>query len=119
MLFRSLREEIEITNVDSLGLKFTLPWNAKSILTQVTVLHEAGSATDFAVEVWNKSPSTSERNVVFRAHLSEGFSTTRLDFTHVVSYINLDDDDLIIVKIIPNAGTSNNFFVSINGETTH
>lgn len=114
-----LRGETELTNVTPAGVKFTLPWSEKSVVNQVTAIIEGGSATDFTLEVWNKNPSTSERNVVLRGHLHESFSTTRLDFTHVVSYINLDGNDEIIVKITPNIGTSNNFFVSINGEKAH
>lgn len=114
-----LREEYVIVGADPGGVKFTVPWEAKSIINQVTVIQEAGSATDFTVEVFNKAISNSARNVILKSKLSDGFSPTRLDFLHTLSYINLDGADTITIKVTPNNGTSNNFFVSINGEKTH
>lgn len=114
-----LRQEFVLTSVDSSGARTTVPWSEKSIIDQITVIKESGSATDFTVEVFNKAVSNSERNVIVRSKLSEGFTSTRLDFLSRVPYINLDGNDEVTIKVTPNNGTSNNFFVSINGERTH
>lgn len=111
--------EAELTGVGTAGSQIVLPWSVRSIINKVLVLQEGGAATDFTVEIYNKATGLTERNVVIRSKCSDGFSPTRLDFTHVVPYINLDGNDSVVVKVIPNAGTSNNFFVSIHGEKTH
>lgn len=111
-----LRAESTLSNVGTAGTTVALPWNIKSIIKQVTVIHESGSATDFTVMIFNRNYSAAERDVVIRETLSNSYSQNRLDFIHSVPYINMQGNDELIVKIVPNQGTSNIFYVVINGE---
>lgn len=111
-----LRAEATVMNVSTAGTTTILPWNIRSIIKQVTVILESGSATDFTVLICSKNFSASERDIVIRQSLSNSYSQNRLDFIHSVPYINMQGNNELIVKIVPNQGTSNNFYVVINGE---
>ncbi len=111
-----IRADAELTGVTTAGTVVTLPWSRVSIIKQITVILEAGSATDFILEIWNRTLSTSERNVVVRESLSGSYSPNRLDFIHSIPYINVQGNNELIVRVIPNNGTSNSFYIVINGE---
>lgn len=111
-----LRAETTITGVTIAGAKVTLPWNVKSFINQITVIKLSGVATKFKVEIHNQSLNVAEQNKVIIADSDHGYNPERLDFIHRVAYINLDGNNEIIVKVIPDSGANNQFFIAINGE---
>lgn len=111
-----IRESGEINGAGPGGVFLYLPWEIKSEINQVTVIKEGGSCLDYTVEIYNKKFSTSNRDMVIQAKLSESYSSDRLDFIHQVPYINMDGNPEIIIRIIPDNGTSNSFYVVLNGK---
>lgn len=104
--------EADIVSVGPAGSKITLPFWTKAKIEQVTVIHESGTATKFTVRVWRKKLSSQARDILAEF---ESYNSPRLDVIKIIPYINLDGVDEVTVQILPDNGTSNNFYVRIAG----
>ena len=105
-------EEGALLNVGAAGLTLTLPWSKLSYIHQVMVLQETGSATEFEVQVLATATATSEKDIITKMY---SYNQPRLDILGTIPYINKSGLDEIYIKILPNSGTSNNYFVRISG----
>ena len=109
--------ETEITSVAAPnGTKITLPFFKRAKIEQITVLHEFGTAVNFEVKIWRKKISSSEREVLAKFN---SYEENRLDVIRQIPYINLDGLDEVTIQIIPDAGTSNQFYVRISGSLAY
>ena len=109
-------EDGELLSVGPTGKKIALPFYKIARIKQVTVLHEFGADTEFIVRVWNKNPATSERNVLMEL---PSYGERRVDIIKTVPYINQDNAEEITIEVIPENGTSNNFFVRVSGSLAY
>lgn len=104
--------ETLLTSVTPIGKKITLPFWSRAKLEQVTCLHEGGAATKFVMRVWRRKTSTSQREILAEF---ESYNNPRLDVIRSIPYINLDGTDEITIEVLPDNGTSNDFYVRIAG----
>jgi hypothetical protein len=111
-----LRADTTISSVTPAGVLVVLPWKKRSIIHQITILKESGSATKWSVEIINKAPPTTERNVICRVASYEVYDPNRLDVLRSIPYVNLDNADELRIKVYPDVGTSNQFAVIVSGE---
>ena len=111
-----LRAETTATAVTTDGAWLVLPWKKRSLIYQVTFVKEAGSATQWVVDILNKAPPTTDRNIVWRMQSYDAVVSTRMDILMTVPYINLDDLDVLRIKVTPDIGSDNTFAVIVTGE---
>ena len=104
--------ETTLLNVTPIGAVVTLPWKVRGTIDQVLVLQEAGAAANFEVQILATATTTAERDIITKMY-SHG--SLRLDILGAIPYINKSGLDELYIKIIPDAGTSNNYFVRIAG----
>ncbi len=107
-----IASEADLVSVGPSGMKITLPFWARAKVEQVTVLHESGAASKFVVRVWRKKISSDARHLLAEF---ESYNSPRLDVIKTIPYINLDGADEITIQVLPDNGTSNNFYVRISG----
>lgn len=115
-LSRLLRAETTLSNVTTAGITVTLPWKARSIIHQITLVKESGAATKWSIEVINKNFPITERNIICRMPSYEVYDPNRTDLLKTIPYINIDNADEVRVRVIPDAGTSNQFALIVSGE---
>ena len=102
-----------LTSVTPAGAVLTLPWSKRSLIYQILVIQEAGSATEFIVELINNATATSERDVISRM---VSYGSLRMDMLGTFPFKNKNNLEEAYIRIIPNAGTSNNYFVRLSGQ---
>jgi len=110
-----LSAETTLSNVTPAGITVYLPWKRRSIIDRVTVIKESGSAANWKIDILNKSGVVTERNVVMREFSNYSYDPNRLDVSRIFSFVNLDSADLVGIRLTPDAGTSNIFYVAIMG----
>ena len=108
-----VESETALSGVTPTGSMITLPWVAKSLIEKVTVFKESGIADSFRVEIL-RHPTVTERNTIFRWDVFPR-EMPRLDLLNAFPYVNLSGLDEIYVRVIPDNGTSNNFYARISG----
>jgi len=108
-------KEGELTSVTPAGSTLTVGWTKSAMIDQVLVIQEAGAATNFEVAVLAKLNPASERDIITKM-VSNG--SLRLDILGSIPYINRDGLDEMYIRIIPDSGTSNNYFVRVAGHTS-
>lgn len=101
-----------LLSVGPTGAVLTLPWKDRGTIYQTLILQEAGAATDFEVQVLASASATSERDIIIKMR---SIGSPRLDILSRIPYINKSGLDELYIKIIPNTGTSNNYFVRVAG----
>jgi hypothetical protein len=111
-----LRSEAILTNVSPSGAIATLTWEKSSLVHQVTVIKEYGDAVNWTVEILNKALPITQRNVIYWEPSYSTYSPNRFDLLKTMPYINIDGNASILVRITPDAGTSNQFYVAVSGE---
>jgi len=112
-----IREEAVLTNVSTIANRTaTLSWSKESLVHQITVIKEAGDATTWTVEVLNKSGTVTARNIVYCEAAYPVYDPNRFDLLKTMPYINIDGNDSIIVRVTPDTGTNNQFYVAVSGE---
>jgi hypothetical protein len=111
-----MRAETNVTNVTPAGLVIVLPFKKKALIHQITVVKEFGSASSWTLEIHNKAALVTEKNVIVREFSYNQYDPNRFDVLKTIPYFNSEGLDQIVVKIIPNTGTSNNFNIAISGE---
>lgn len=104
--------ESTMDSVGTIGQKITFGFYKRAIIHQITAIHEFGSASNFVVRIWCKKGSSSERDILAKFY---SYGETRLDVVKTISYINMDELDEITLEIIPDLGTSNDFFIRVSG----
>jgi hypothetical protein len=110
-----LHSEIVLSNVTDEGTTVFLPWKQASIVNRVTVMREFGSATKWTIEILNKNFPVTSRNVVMKENSYESYDPDRYDILRTFSFVNIDGQDLIGIRLTPDTGTSNIFYVCITG----
>jgi len=110
-----LFSEIVLPNVDAEGVTVFIPWKSASIINRVTVIKEFGSATSWKIEILNKGFPITQRNVVMRENSYESYDPDRYDILRTFSFVNVDGNDLVGIRLTPDTGTSNIFYVCITG----
>lgn len=104
--------EADMISVGPVGAKITLPFWAKAKIEQITAIHESGTATKFTVRVWRKKTASQTRDMLAEF---DSYNSPRLDVIKIIPYINLDGIDEVTIQVLPDNGTSNNFYVRIAG----
>ena len=102
-------------NVGESGVVATFEWNKKSIIKQLSVVKEGGTATVWTVEVYSSSTTMNSRTLVFSETSDPEITPTRLDLALDIPYISFDDAESITVKVSANS-ESNTFYMVIVGE---
>lgn len=110
-----LSAETTLSNVTSAGITVYIPWKKRAIIDRITVIREAGSATSWKIEILNKNAPVTARNVIMREFSYNSYDVDRFDVLRTFSFINLDGADLIGIRLTPDTGTSNIFYVAITG----
>jgi len=110
-----LQSEATTSGVSSAGSIITLPWKKRSLIHKITVIKESGSASQWLVEILNTNVTPGEKNIVLR-DASVNYSGTRMDLLQTVPFINVLDLDFIYVRLTPDAGSDNVFYLNISGE---
>lgn len=110
-----LSAETTMSNVTPSGITVYIPWKKRAIIDRITVIREAGSATSWKIEILNKNFPVTARNVVLKEFSYNSYDTDRFDVMRTFSFINLDGVDIIGIRLTPDVGTSNIFYVAITG----
>lgn len=105
--------EGELIGVTPAGAVLTLPWSDRSLIYQILVLQEAGSATNFQVQIINNPTATSERDIISKMY---SYGEPRLDMLGAFPFKNKNNLNEVYIRILPDAGTSNNYFVRVSGQ---
>ncbi len=108
--------ETEMLSVTPAGSKATVLFPSRANIRQITVIQEFGIAESFSVRIWRKKVSASDRDILAKF---DSYQENRLDVIKTIPYINLDGTDEITIQVIPDNGTSNNFYVRISGELAY
>lgn len=103
-----------LTSVGTAGAILTGPWYKKSLVQKITVIQESGSATSFMVEVLKVAAPVNERNTVARHVIFPNYMP-RVDLLAQFPFVNGNGLEEVYVRVIPNAGTSNSYYVSVSG----
>lgn len=107
--------ETTMSNVGTDGAITFLAIKNKAKINRITVLKEFGSASQFKVELTNTNALIAERNIVLREFSAQQYDPNRIDVVREFSFINKDGQDLIGVRLTPDTGTSNIFYICITG----
>jgi len=107
--------ETTMSNVGTDGAITFLAIKNKAKINRITVLKEFGSASQFKVELTNTNALIAERNIVLREFSAQQYDPNRIDVVREFSFINKDGQDLMGVRLTPDTGTSNIFYICITG----
>lgn len=110
-----LLSEATASGVTPSSALIALPWKKKSLVHKITVIKESGSASQWLVEILNTNVTPEEKNIVLR-DASVNYSGMRMDLLQTVPFINVLDLDFIYVRLTPDAGSDNVFYLNISGE---
>lgn len=110
-----IKAEHTFSLIGTSGSTVYLPWKSKAKVDRITVLKEGGTATRWTVEILDKAAPVTERNIVMRDFSYELYDSNRMDIIKTFSFVNVDGNDLIGIRLTPDAGSSNTFYVCIMG----